>query len=130
MYYCCNTFNSYFRAETQDWLSHLPATTLPLFKSLRPATSYDHIGPEREQRIALASVFMVEHGRGLLAESAVSVRAKEQVPQDKDRDDQTWAWVSADQKLFFQGSTGYFKDHLSLDLRSSNTAAASVSAGE
>ncbi|KAK5702594.1 hypothetical protein LTR97_003539 [Elasticomyces elasticus] len=130
MYYGGNTFRSYYWAETQDWLRRLPGTTLPMLKSLRPATSYDHIGPQREQTLALASVFVVEHGKGLLAKSAVFVRVKEQVPQDKDRDDQTWAWVSADQKLCFQGSTGYFKDHLSLDLRSGNTAAASMSAGE
>ncbi|KAK4895394.1 hypothetical protein LTR27_006458 [Elasticomyces elasticus] len=130
IYYSGNTFRSYYWAETQDWLSHLPGTTLQMLKSIRPATSYDHIGPEREQMLALASAFVVEHGRGMLATSAVFVRVKEQVPQDKDRDDHTWAWVSADQKLCFQGSTGYFKDHLSLDLRSGNTPVRSTNAGE
>ncbi|KAK3626704.1 hypothetical protein LTR56_019636 [Elasticomyces elasticus] len=130
MYYGGNTSRSYYWAETQDWLSHLPGTTLQILKSLRPATSYDHIGPEREQMLARASAFVMEHGRGMLEKSSVFVRVKQQVPAGKYEDGQSWVWVSADQKLCFQGSTGYFKDHLSLDLRSGNTAATSVSAGE
>ncbi|KAK3628309.1 hypothetical protein LTR56_018701 [Elasticomyces elasticus] len=130
MYYGGNTFRSYYWAETQDWLSHLPGTTLQMLKSLRPATSYDHIFPEREQLLALAIVFVVEHGRGMLEKSAVFVRVKQQLPEGQDEDGQPWTWVSADQKLCFQGSTGYFKDHLSLDLRSGNTVVRSTNVGK